>query len=66
MSNAIDRAEAELFDSPSRQTRNIKYFYRAGTTAEQLADYRNRAASQIRQGVSVENIDLDAHLLTGD
>ena len=63
MSNAIERAVSGLFGSPSRRTRNIKYFYRRGTTAEQLADYRNRAASQIRQGASRENTTLDSYLL---
>lgn len=61
--SAIDRAVTELFHNPSRQTRNIKYYFRSNSTAEQLADYRNRVTAQIRSGVALLDETLDSELL---
>ena len=64
MTHNIDRAARGLFSTEGRQTRNIKYYFRQdGNTADQLADYRMRAHSQIEQGISVENTDLDGSIL---
>ena len=61
---AIDRAVRGLFETEGRQTRNIKYYFRqTGNTADELADYRMRAHSQIEQGVSEQNTDLDSLIL---
>lgn len=64
MTQNINRAVSGLFETEGRQTRNIKYFYQEGdNTADQLADYRNRVNSQIEQGISQENLELDTLLL---
>lgn len=64
MTDNIDRAARDLFSPEGRQTRNIKYYFRQeGNTADQLADYRMRAHSQIEQGIAVEDTDLDSSLL---
>ncbi|CAM4370859.1 hypothetical protein NOLU111490_18330 [Novosphingobium lubricantis] len=63
MTRNIDRAVRDLF-SEGRSTRNIKYYFQQGdNTADQLADYRQRAIRQISEGISKENRDLDAHIL---
>ena len=63
MNQSISRAVSGLYADPSRRTNNVKFYFRPGTTAEQLSDYRNRANSQITSGVSLENVDLDEDLL---
>ena len=64
MTHNIDRAVRGLFETEERLTRNIKYYFRLdGNTADQLADYTMRARSQIEQGVSAENIELDSSIL---
>jgi hypothetical protein len=64
MSQNIDRAVRDMFHTEGRATRNIKYYFRHGeNSADQLADYRTRVHSQIRENATVENVDLDRHLL---
>ena len=62
MTQNIDRAARDLF-SEGRGTRNIKYYFLQGNTAEQLDAYRNRAIAQICEGMSVENTELDRSIL---
>ena len=63
MTQNIDRAARDLFEG-GRSTRNIKYYFQQGpNTANQLAGYRSRAIAQIREGLSVENVELDAGIL---
>ena len=64
MTQNIENATRDLFANGERQTRGIKYFFRSGNnTADQLADYRNRAIAQINAGLSVEDTDLDRSIL---
>lgn len=63
MTQNVDRAARDLF-SGGRSTRNIKYYFENGRiTADQLADYRQRAIAQIVNQDSHENVELDAALL---
>jgi hypothetical protein len=62
MTQNIDRAARDLF-SEGRGTRNIKYYFQQGNTAEQLIDYRTRAIAQIFEGMSVEDVELDSAIL---
>ncbi|MEM6858618.1 MAG: hypothetical protein AAF559_12165 [Pseudomonadota bacterium] len=63
MTQNIDRAVRDLFEG-GRSTRNIKYYVQPGRyTADQLADYRLRVHAQIREGLSVENHELDSGIL---
>lgn len=62
MSTIIDRVARDMFEGDS-VVRDIKFCYRHGTTAEELADYRSRAMAQIRGGQSTENIELDGSLM---
>lgn len=62
MTRNIDRAARDLF--AGRSMRNIKYYFRLGeNTADQLADYRQRAWAQISESVSRENLELDSAIL---
>lgn len=63
MTQNIDRAVRDLFEG-GRRTRNVKYYFQNGRyTADQLADYRLRSHAQIREGLSVENLELDSGIL---
>ena len=63
MTQNVDRAARDLF-SGGRNTRNIKYYFQdASVTADQLADYRQRAMAQIADQVSRENVELDRAIL---
>jgi hypothetical protein len=59
----LERAARDLFTG-ARSTRNIKHYFQQGTsTADQLADYRQRAIRQINDSLSRENLDLDSIIL---
>ena len=63
MTQNIDRATRDLFTG-ARSTRDIKYNFQQGaSTADQLADYRQRAIRQINDSLSKENLDLDSIIL---
>ena len=63
MTQNVDRAARDLF-SGGRSTRNIKYYFQnSQITADQLADYRQRAIAQIADHVSLENVELDRAIL---
>ena len=64
MNQNVENATRELFATSERGTRDIKYFFQTGdNTAEQLADYRNRAVAQIESGMSAEDVELDGSIL---
>lgn len=64
MNHSIENAARDMFANPDRLTRDVKCFFRSGdNTAEQLADYRNRAMAQIESGISLEDVDLDETIL---
>jgi hypothetical protein len=63
MTQNVERAARDLF-SEVRDTRNIKYYFQhSRITADQLADYRQRAMAQISDQVSHENVELDRVIL---
>ncbi len=62
MSDEI-KTEQYSLSRDKEQVRNVKFYFRHGSKASTLDDYRKRAWAQIRAGVSQENTLLDRDLI---